>query len=65
MQPVHLHRVNAEANVARLSGPLLWLSVLSLAVGILLAVMLSRTIKKILFGLELNFLFALVLLHLT
>ncbi len=41
-----------EANVARLSGPLLWLSVLSLAVGILLAVMLSRTIKKILFGLE-------------
>ena len=41
-----------EANVARLSGPLLWLSVLSLCIGILLAVLLSRTIKKILFGLE-------------
>ena len=41
-----------EANVDRMTGPFLWLSVLSLAVGILLAVVLSRAIKKILFGLE-------------
>ncbi len=41
-----------EANVARLNGPLSWLFALSLAIGIGLAVLLSRTIKKILFGLE-------------
>ncbi|QCC86767.1 two-component system sensor histidine kinase DcuS [Desulfovibrio desulfuricans] len=41
-----------EANMARLNGPLSWLFALSLAIGIGLAVLLSRTIKKILFGLE-------------
>ena len=41
-----------EANVARLTGPLAWLFALSLVIGIGLAVMLSRMIKKILFGLE-------------
>ena len=41
-----------EAGVARLTGPLGWLLALSLVIGIVLAVLLSRTIKKILFGLE-------------
>lgn len=41
-----------EAGVARLTGPLGWLLGLSLVIGIVLAVLLSRTIKKILFGLE-------------
>ena len=36
-----------EANMARLNGPLSWLFALSLAIGIGLAVLLSRTIKKI------------------
>lgn len=41
-----------EANVARLNRPLSLLFALSLAIGIMLAVLLSRMIKKILFGLE-------------
>lgn len=41
-----------EADVARLNRPLSWLFALSLVIGVMLAVLLSRMIKKILFGLE-------------
>ncbi|WP_394027314.1 DcuS/MalK family sensor histidine kinase [Desulfovibrio falkowii] len=41
-----------ENNVARLTSPMTWLFGLSLIIGIVLAVLLSRKIKKILFGLE-------------
>lgn len=41
-----------ESNVARLTGPLRWLFGLSLFIGIVLSILLSRRIKKILFGLE-------------
>lgn len=41
-----------ENNVARLTSPMTWLFGLSLITGLVLAVLLSRKIKKILFGLE-------------
>lgn len=41
-----------EKNVSRLTSPMTWLFCLALLIGLLLAVQLSRKIKKILFGLE-------------